>query len=141
MNAPTQDLRLPIEATPGASISVRDLSVTYPNGFAAVRDASFGPTIMVGLGGTIAEAIKDTTTRIAPISTVEAEEMLNELTGSALLDGWRGSPRLDRSALAQTIVRLAAVLDGQPEIVEIEINPLRVYPNGVSALDALIAIR
>jgi acetyltransferase len=105
----------------------------------AVRDASFGPTIMVGVGGTIAEAIKDTATRVAPISLAEAHEMLDGLRASALLDGWRGSPRADRDAIARTIVSLAAVLDLQPEIKEIEINPLRVYANGVLALDALIA--
>jgi acetyltransferase len=107
----------------------------------AVRDASFGPTVMVGLGGTIAEAIKDTTMRIAPVSIFDARQMLGELRGSALLDGWRGSPKLDRDSLAQTIVRLAAVLDSQPEIIEIEINPLRVYARGVLALDALVATR
>jgi acyl-CoA synthetase (NDP forming) len=105
----------------------------------AVRDASFGPTIMVGLGGTIAEAIKDTAMRVAPISKSDAHEMLNELRASPLLDGWRGSPKLDREALADAIVKLAAVLDAQPGIKEIEINPLRVYPQGVLALDALIA--
>lgn len=104
----------------------------------AVRDASFGPTIMVGIGGTIAEAIKDTSTRLAPISKADAEEMLNGLRASALLDGWRGAPKVDRDALAEAIVRLAAVLDAQPDVKEIEINPLRAYPDGVLALDALI---
>ncbi len=105
----------------------------------AVRDASFGPTIMVGVGGTIAEAIKDTSTRVGPISLTEAHPMLSELRASSLLDGWRGSPKLDRDALAATIVNLASILDSQPTIREIEINPLRVYPIGVMALDALIA--
>jgi acetyltransferase len=104
----------------------------------SVRDASFGPTIMVGIGGTIAEAIKDTSTRLAPITKAEAEEMLSELRASALLDGWRGAPKVDRGALADAIVRLAAVLDAQPGVKEIEINPLRAYPDGVLALDALI---
>jgi acetyltransferase len=107
----------------------------------AVRDASFGPTIMVGLGGTIAEAIKDTSVRIAPVSLHEAHEMLRELRASTLLDGWRGSPKLDRDALAKAIVSLAAVLENQPAISEIEVNPLRVYPLGVLALDALIVTR
>ncbi|MES1203053.1 MAG: acetate--CoA ligase family protein, partial [Pseudomonadota bacterium] len=92
----------------------------------------------VGIGGTIAEAIKDTSTRLAPITKAEAEEMLSELRASALLDGWRGAPKVDRGALADAIVRLAAVLDAQPGVKEIEINPLRAYPDGVLALDALI---
>lgn len=105
----------------------------------AVRDPSFGPTIMVGMGGTIAEAMKDTATRLAPISKNDAEEMLGELRAAALLDGWRGAPAVDRGAVADAIVRLAAVLDAQPAVKEIEINPLRAYPDGVLALDALIA--
>jgi acetate---CoA ligase (ADP-forming) len=104
----------------------------------AVRDPSFGPTIMVGIGGTIAEAIKDTSTRVAPVSLATAHDMLSELRAGALLDGWRGSPKTDRNALANVIVRLAAVLDQQPNIKEIEINPVRAYADGVLALDALI---
>ena len=105
----------------------------------ALRDASFGPTIMVGMGGTIAEAIKDTSTRLAPVTLAEAHEMLSDLRASVMLDGWRGSPAVDRNALATAIVRLSHVLADQPDIKEIEINPLRVYPEGVLALDALIA--
>lgn len=105
----------------------------------ALRDPSFGSTIMVGMGGTIAEAIKDTSTRIAPVTLADAHEMLNELRASAMLEGWRGSPAIDRNALATAIVRLSHVLNDQPDIKEIEINPLRVYPDGVLALDALIA--
>ncbi len=104
----------------------------------AVRDPSFGPTIVVGVGGTIAEAIKDTSTRLAPISKADAEEMLSELRASALLDGWRGAPAVDRGAVAEAMVLIAAVLDAQPDINEMEINPLRAYPDGVLALDALI---
>jgi acetyltransferase len=104
----------------------------------ALRDASFGPTIMVGIGGTTAEAIKDTATRLAPVSKAQALEMLGELRAGALLDGWRGSPAVSRDALAGAIVKLSEVLDEQPDIREIEINPLRAYPDGVLALDALI---
>ena len=104
----------------------------------AVRDASFGPTVMVGVGGTIAEAIKDTAIRLAPVSPADAREMLDELRSGALLDGWRGSPKLDRDALADVIVRIAALLVRRPELREVEINPLRVYARGALALDALV---
>jgi len=105
----------------------------------ALRDASFGSTIMVGLGGTIAEAIKDTTTRLAPVSEAQALAMLDELRAGALLDGWRGSPAVSRGAIAESIARLSHVLDEQPGIREIEINPLRAYADNVLALDALVA--
>jgi acyl-CoA synthetase (NDP forming) len=104
----------------------------------AVRNPSFGPTITVGMGGTLAEALRDTCTRIAPITVEMAHEMLEQLRAAALLDGWRGSPKLDRGALADAVVRVAAVLDLYPDFNEIEINPLRVYPHGVLALDALL---
>jgi acyl-CoA synthetase (NDP forming) len=106
----------------------------------ATRDASFGPTVMVGLGGTLAEALRDTATRLAPLTRLEAHEMLDELRAAALLDGWRGAPKLDRDALAQAIVSLGSLLRRHPSIEQLEINPLRVYPSGVLALDALLLL-
>jgi acetyltransferase len=104
----------------------------------AVRDAHFGPTVLVGLGGALAEAFQDTVTRLAPLTLMDALEMLDELRAARLLDGWRGSPKLDRIALAKTIVTLGSFLCRHSEIQEFEINPLRVYPFGVLALDALL---
>lgn len=104
----------------------------------AVRDASFGPTVMVGLGGVLAEALKDTAIRLAPLTLIEAQEMLDELRGAALLAEFRGRSGLDRRALAQSIVQLGDLLCGNSRVQEIEINPLRVYARGVLALDGLV---
>jgi acetyltransferase len=104
----------------------------------AVRDASFGPTLMVGVGGTLAEALKDTTTRVAPLSAREADEMLDELRVAPLWHGWRGSPALDRAAVARALASLGGLLAAHSAIQEIEINPLRVYAKGVLALDAFL---
>jgi acetyltransferase len=104
----------------------------------AIRDPSFGPTVVVGLGGTQAEALKDTATRLAPLTLTEANAMLSELRASVLLDGWRGGPRLDRDAVAHTLVRVGDVLCHHSSVNELEINPLRVYETGVLALDAAI---
>jgi len=104
------------------------------------RDASFGPVVVVGLGGILAEALRDTATRLAPLTLAEAEGMLDQLRGKALLDGWRGSPKLDRDAVARCIVALGDFLCQQPRVREVEINPLRVYPSGVLALDALMSV-
>lgn len=106
----------------------------------ALRDASFGPTVMVGLGGVLAEALEDTVIRLAPLTLDEAQQMLAELRCSALLDGFRGSPPLDRVALARSIVRLGDLLCAHSGIKEIEVNPLRVYPQGVVALDGLLTV-
>ncbi|HEV8547517.1 MAG TPA: acetate--CoA ligase family protein, partial [Polyangiaceae bacterium] len=104
----------------------------------AVRDTSFGPTVMVGAGGTLAEALQDTATRLAPLTPLEANEMLDELRIARLLDGFRGAPALDRAAVARAITSLGDLLAAHPTLQEIEINPLRVSTNGVMALDALL---
>jgi len=106
----------------------------------ASRDASFGPYVMVGLGGVLAEALRDTATRLAPLSVAVAHEMLEQLRAAPLFDGWRGSEKLDRDAVAHALVALGDLLCGEPAVQELEINPLRVYPRGVLALDALLQI-
>ncbi|HWA78638.1 MAG TPA: acetate--CoA ligase family protein [Polyangiaceae bacterium] len=104
----------------------------------AVRDPSFGPSVMLGAGGIFAEALKDSTSRLAPLTLDEAEEMIGELRVATIFEGWRGGPALDKRALARVIVTLGHALCRQGEISTVEINPLRVYPEGVLALDALL---
>jgi acetyltransferase len=104
----------------------------------AVRNASFGPTVVVGLGGTLAEAWKLTATRLAPLMPHDADAMLEELPITALLAGFRNAPPLDRPALVQLLVTMGNLLHEHPEIEQIELNPVRVYPSGVLALDALL---
>lgn len=104
-------------------------------------DPSFGPSIMVGLGGVFAEIFKDTAVRLAPVNKTEANEMLRELKAFALLDGARGRSPADLDALTDAIVALSrfAVRHAQ-DIAEIDINPVLVREKGkgVVALDALI---
>ena len=107
----------------------------------ATRDGSFGPTVMVGLGGIHAEVLRDTATRLAPLSLSSAHEMLEELRAFPLLNGWRGGPKLDHDAVARCILGLANLLCQEPIVQELEINPLRVYPSGVLALDALLIVK
>jgi len=104
----------------------------------AVRDPSFGPVVLVGFGGTAAEALQDTAVRLAPLSEDDALDMLDELRGRRLLDGWRGAPPVDRRAIARAIVALGRILVEHPGVGEIEINPLRATSGGVLALDALV---
>jgi acetyltransferase len=104
----------------------------------AKNDASYGPTVLVGLGGIAAEAMRDVAVRLAPLGPAEAEAMIGELRGRALLDGFRGAPRCDRTALVRAIVRLGDLIAAEPAIREIDLNPLRLYPQGLLALDALI---
>lgn len=104
----------------------------------ARRDPVFGPIVLVGLGGTTAEALADVAIRVAPVGAAEAKSMPRELAGHALLNGWRGGPVLDEDQLAHVVRALGAVLVAHPELDEFEINPLRVTDGGLVALDAVV---
>jgi hypothetical protein len=104
----------------------------------ARRDPVFGPVVLVGLGGTVAEALADVAVRVAPITPAAAERMVDELAGRALLDGWRGGPVLDRAALGRFVAALGALLDAHPHLQDVEVNPLRITAGGLIALDAVI---
>ena len=101
-----------------------------------IRDPQFGPVVMVGFGGIYVEVLKDTVTRLAPLSRGEALEMLDELRMAPLLRGVRGQPPVDRSALAEIICRFAQLAMDVAELREIELNPLVASPSGVVAVDA-----
>ncbi|MEV4644992.1 acetate--CoA ligase family protein [Saccharopolyspora sp. NPDC049357] len=104
----------------------------------AHRDPVFGPVVLVGLGGTAAEALGDVAVRLAPVTAAEAAEMPGELLGKELLRGWRGGPELNPQELGEVVAALAAVLTSHPEVTEIEINPLRLTTDGLVALDAVV---
>ena len=104
------------------------------------RDPSFGPLVVVGLGGILAEVLDDVAVRLAPVDDVEAAAMLDELRGTALLAGSRGRPGIDRSAVIDAIVALGRVLLDDPTIVEIDANPVISGPGGTAAVDALIVV-
>lgn len=101
-----------------------------------VRDQQFGPLVMVGLGGIYVEVFADTAARLAPVSSAEAEAMLDELRMAPLLRGTRGEPPVDRAGLAGLVSRFSQLLVDLPEIGEIEINPLTVGPATAVAVDA-----
>jgi len=101
------------------------------------RDPQFGPLVTFGLGGIYVETLKDVTFRIAPFSALEAQGMLDEIRAHALLDGVRGQPPMDKAAIVDTLLRVAQMVQDFPEITELDINPLMVYPNdqGAVAID------
>jgi succinyl-CoA synthetase beta subunit len=109
----------------------------------ARRDPDWGPVLAVGLGGIWAEALGDI--RILPVGLDETEiaAEINQLRGAKLLAGLRGTKPADVTALAQTVQLIGAIIAARPEIQEIDINPLTVYPvgEGALALDALIIAR
>jgi acetyltransferase len=104
------------------------------------NDASFGATVLVGIGGTAAEAVGDVAIRLAPLGRADASAMLDELRGAALLDGWRGARGVDRDALIEAIVAVGALMRAHPEIRELDLNPVRAYADGILVLDALVVV-
>jgi acetyltransferase len=104
----------------------------------ARRDPVFGPIVVAGLGGTAAEAIGDVAIRSHPLGHAAAAAMLDDLQFSAMLNGWRGGPVLDRGGFARVALALADYLARHPEIGDIEVNPLRLTRTGLIALDAVV---
>jgi len=106
------------------------------------RDPQFGPLVTFGLGGIYVETLKDVTFRLAPFTKSEAETMLKEIKASALLDGVRGKPQVDKEAIVDTLLRIGQLVQDFPEILELDINPLIVFPKeqGAIAIDMRLVL-
>ncbi|MGD8456965.1 MAG: acetate--CoA ligase family protein [Anaerolineales bacterium] len=98
------------------------------------RDPQFGPLVTFGLGGIYVEILKDVTFRLAPFTKTDAEAMLAEIKASALLDGVRGKPQVDKEAIVDTLLRIGQLVQDFPEILELDINPLIVFPENQGAI-------
>ncbi len=107
------------------------------------QDAVFGPLVMLGMGGTHVEIIKDISFSLHPLTSVDPERMMHGLKSGRLLDGWRGSPPRDKEALRDILLRFSALIDDFPEIDQVEINPLILYEEGkgAAAVDVRIFMR
>jgi acetate---CoA ligase (ADP-forming) len=101
-------------------------------------DPRFGPTVLVGMGGTATEVLRDVQLALAPVDEAEATRLLERLRTAPLLGEHRGRPAVDVSAAARAVARLSEYAAAHPEIAELEINPLLVTPSGATALDARI---
>jgi acyl-CoA synthetase (NDP forming) len=102
----------------------------------ALDDATFGPTLMFGLGGIFAEALKDVSFRIAPLERRDAEEMVEEIQGYPLLTGARGQASYDVYAVVELLLSVSRLMTDHREITELDLNPVRVYREGLLVLDA-----
>jgi acetate---CoA ligase (ADP-forming) len=106
----------------------------------ASRDPVFGPVVLIGLGGVVAEVLADVAIAPAPLSVDDAAALADELSGRALLDGFRGGPVADRTALGGVLAALGNLLVAHPLVDDVEINPLRVTADGLLALDAVLTV-
>jgi acetate---CoA ligase (ADP-forming) len=106
----------------------------------AVTDPVFGPVIAVGAGGVTVELTRDVAVRVAPLTDLDSDEMVHELSTFPLLDGFRGAPKKDVAALVDVILRVSALADHHPEILEMDCNPVIVLPTGAAIIDARIKV-
>jgi succinyl-CoA synthetase beta subunit len=102
------------------------------------RDLQFGPCVMLGLGGILAEAIRDVAFRVAPLEPIDALEMVEDLKAAPLFGAFRGEPEIDREALARALVGLGRIGIERPEIRSIDVNPMIISGRSPIAVDALV---
>jgi acetyl-CoA synthetase (ADP-forming) len=99
-----------------------------------IRDPVFGPVVMFGLGGVFVEVLKDVSFRIAPLSDADVDDMVREVRGYRILEGFRGSPPRDLDALKRVILGVSRMMVEVGEIAELDLNPVILYPRGEGAL-------
>ncbi|MBY4575464.1 hypothetical protein ACN94_18030 [Gordonia paraffinivorans] len=128
-------------APPTCSIEeMADLSAAVELIIGVRRDPTFGPIVLVGIGGVYTELLKDTRCALGPVTAAQARTLLLSLRGSALLTGFRGKAPVDIDAAAELVATVSAYAAAHPEIGEIECNPIAVTPTGAIALDARIIL-
>lgn len=106
-----------------------------------LRDVSFGPTIMFGLGGVLVEVLKDVFFRVAPLDNRDAQEMMEEIKGYEMLRGFRGTPPADMGALRKIILSVSDLAVTYPEIQQIDLNPIIIRGSHAKVADARMIVR
>ena len=104
-------------------------------------DEQFGPTVLIGIGGILAEAIADVAVRLLPIAEVDAMDMLDQLQTQSLLDEFRGEPAVDRIAVGKVLLALSQIAAEHPEVLSIDLNPLIISDGQPIAVDALVEVK
>ncbi len=104
------------------------------------KDAQFGPVIMFGLGGILVEVLKDVSFRIVPMTKRDASEMITEIKGFPILKGYRGHDPADVPFLEDLIIKVSDFVEKNPEIKELDLNPVFAYKDGAIAVDARIIL-
>jgi len=104
------------------------------------KDAQFGPVVMFGLGGILVEILKDVSFRIVPLTKRDAREMIREIKGYPVLEGYRGQEAVDVDNLEELILKVSSFVEQHPEVEELDLNPVFAYSNGAVAVDARIIL-
>jgi acyl-CoA synthetase (NDP forming) len=103
-------------------------------------DAQFGPVVMFGLGGILVEILKDVSFRIVPLTKRDAMEMIREIKGYPVLEGYRGQEPVDVENLEEFILKVSSFVEQNPEVEELDLNPIFAYSDGAVAVDARIIL-
>ncbi len=104
-------------------------------------DAQFGPALMFGIGGILVEILEDVSFRIAPIEEYDAKEMIKEIKGFPILDGYRGKPKADIDAIIDVLMKISNLVTKHEEIYEMDLNPVFIYEKGLVCVDARIILK
>jgi acetate---CoA ligase (ADP-forming) subunit beta len=104
-------------------------------------DAQFGPALMFGIGGILVELLEDVSFRIAPIEEYDAKEMIHDIKGFPILDGYRGKPKADFDAIVDTLMKISDLVTKHEEIFEMDLNPVFIYDKGLTCVDARIILK
>ncbi|TFF88822.1 MAG: acetyl-CoA synthetase [Promethearchaeota archaeon] len=104
-------------------------------------DAQFGPALMFGIGGILVELLEDVSFRIAPITEYDAKEMIHEIKGFPILDGYRGKPKADLDAIVDVLLKISDLVVKNEEIYEMDLNPVFIYDKGLICVDARIILK
>jgi acetate---CoA ligase (ADP-forming) subunit beta len=104
-------------------------------------DPQFGPVLMFGLGGIFVEVLKDVSFRLVPVARVDAAEMIQEIRGKALLEGYRGQPPVNLPALERLIVKVSDFIVKNPDVKELDLNPLIATERNIVAVDARMVLK
>jgi len=104
------------------------------------QDAQFGPVVMFGLGGILVEILKDVSFRIVPLTRRDAGEMIREIKGYPLLEGYRGQEPVDVSNLEELLLKVSDFVEQNPEVKELDLNPIFAYSDGAVAVDARVVL-
>lgn len=103
-------------------------------------DEQFGPTVLLGIGGVLAEALADVAVRLVPLTPVDAHEMIEQLATQDLLGEFRGEPPVDRDAVVEVLMALSDVAQDEPGVVSVDLNPLIIDRGRPVAVDALVEL-
>jgi acyl-CoA synthetase (NDP forming) len=132
------------QAYPEAQIEGVSVQPMAPSGVEVIvgmsKDPQFGPVLMFGLGGILVEVLKDVSFRIVPVTERDAREMIREIKGYPILGGYRGQKPASIPALEKLIVKVSQFVEENPQIKELDLNPIFAYPDKAVAVDARIIL-